>query len=109
MKLPIGNGHHAGKKEGDGACEETERDQDAAKEFKHAADSCLRNQTNLFAARHAAEPAEQNQTASLNEQKSRHDAKEKVSYFDGAFHVGEYLQDLFGKPIDGDAKTFCPC
>src|SRR5437870_7267860 len=41
VKLPIGNGHHAGQNECNRASEETQQDQNAAKEFEHAADPRL--------------------------------------------------------------------
>ncbi len=43
VKLPICDGHHAGQDKCDRPGEETEHDQDAAKELKHAADACLRH------------------------------------------------------------------
>src|SRR5205085_11801787 len=79
MKLPVSDRHHAGQDECDGPGEETEHDRDAAEEFEHSTDTRLGHQgRRARLARHAAEPAEQDQTASLEEQKTRHDAKQKV-------------------------------
>src|SRR5947199_1959988 len=67
VKLPIGDRHHPRQNECNRPSEETEHDQDAAKEFQYSANACLRHQANLCPAGHSAEPPEQNQAAGLNE------------------------------------------
>jgi hypothetical protein len=86
VKLPIGDSHHSRENERNRPGEKAEQEQNAAKEFKDAADSGLAHQIYFRAARHAPEPAEENQRTSLHKQETAYNAKQKIGNLFGLIH-----------------------